>query len=164
MTEKMESFRYYPPSTKAAVIFLIVAAVILVLAVVYVTVPGLDPNVHPANPAAAISTLRTISSTQELYKSRTGVYGNLHDLYDYFGEEEVNPALVKATDPERQKSGYYFRLAAEKDKWSCAAIPAVPGYTGERSFFIDEVGIIRWAPCEKEGDPPAGPDSQELNP
>jgi type IV pilus assembly protein PilE len=116
---------------------LIVVAVIAIIAAV--AVPNLQSSKKAANEAAAIAHLRTWTSAQELYFQRHQVYaGNEQDL--------VNEGLVGNPDPEQ--SGYVFALAgggAGTIEWSGTATPQQEGVTGDRYFYIDQTGVIRWA-------------------
>jgi predicted RNA-binding Zn-ribbon protein involved in translation (DUF1610 family) len=118
---------------------------------------------RPANEASAISVLRTLSSAQELYCTRYGYYATLPQLAN---ANMIDTVLANATTPQRAKYGYYFQLtlvfkaagvSVTQTGWQCTALPAEPGVTGTRSFFIDETGVIYFAPCESSSDPPASP-------
>lgn len=111
--------------------------------------------------ALAIAHLRTIASAQEIYHGRNKKYGASNELLK---AHMISKALAEATVPEKAVNGYSFQIALTGDGWSCTAIPVYPGKTATRSFFSDETGVIRWAPCEKEDDLPAGPESPELEP
>ncbi|MHC4660843.1 MAG: hypothetical protein ACYS8W_04080 [Planctomycetota bacterium] len=93
--------------------------------------------------AAVIASLRTLSSTQEQYYSRFGKYGTLTQLST---EQYIDPVLGSGI-----KSGYIFRVRVGQDAWSCIAVPATPGVTGMRGFFVDQTGVLRYTP---NGTPP----------
>ncbi len=116
---------------------LIVVAVIGIIAAL--ALPNLQSSKKAANEAAAIAHLRTWTSAQELYFQRHQVYaGNEQDL--------VAEGLVGNPDPEQ--SGYVFALAgggAGTIEWSGTASPQEVGITGDRFFYIDHTGVIRWA-------------------
>jgi hypothetical protein len=136
--------------------FIILGALILFI-IFAIVIPNLDSRA--SNPAAAISTLRTLSSAQELYNTRWKRYANLAELYR---ANMIGELLGKATNPEHAKSGYYFRMSLTEDSWSCVAIPVYPGSSGGRSFFIDETGEIREEPCMSKNDPRANKKSPTL--
>jgi type IV pilus assembly protein PilA len=113
---------------------LIVMAVIAIIAAV--AVPNLLTAKKAANEAAAIAYIRNWSSAQEIYLT-------LHQTYANANDQLVADGLVTAADPSRL--GYTFQLnAATARQWSGTAAPAEPGVTGDRYFFLDESGVIRW--------------------
>jgi hypothetical protein len=138
---------------------LIIVLALAALVLVFIPRMGPPPRWHTSE-ALAISTLRTISSAQELYKTRFERYASLSEL----GKAKmIDRVLVEAASPEHPKTGYYFILKHGGSNWSCIALPVRPGDSGNRSFHIDETGRIRFEKCESEQDRPAGPDSPELN-
>jgi ribosomal protein S27E len=105
-----------------------------------------------ANEASAISALRTLSSCQALHVTR---YGNYATMSQLAGLGFIDPSLARATSPFGAKSGYYFTITVSQNGWDCTAMPAKPGETGCRSFYIATDGVIYHAPCLSENDPPA---------
>ena len=43
-------------------------------------------------------------------------------------------------------TGYTYTLTGTATTSSATATPVVPRVTGDRSFFVDETGVIRWEP------------------
>ncbi|MFZ0429820.1 MAG: prepilin-type N-terminal cleavage/methylation domain-containing protein [Acidobacteriota bacterium] len=115
---------------------LIVMAVIAIIAAV--AVPNLLTAKKAANEAAAIAYVRTWSSAQEIYLT-------LHQSYATSNDQLVADGLVTEADPSRL--GYMFVLSDEGNSlaWSGTAAPAENGVTGDRFFFLDQTGVIRWA-------------------
>lgn len=138
--------------------YLLPPLVIIVLIIVWMIDLYVNPKCNYES--GAIANLRTISSAEELYKTRNGRYCSLADLYTL--GVYIDESLSQATCPRQAKAGYYFTLTVGNGKWSCTAIPTRPGKTATRSFYIDQTGAIYWAVCESEDDPPAGPDSKLL--
>ncbi len=100
---------------------------------------------RPVNGAvSAISALRTISSVQELYKTRHGCYG---DYFNLQGVKYIDPALAGA-DPDhplhRDKSGYNIDISvsAGNTDWCAFAYPGIWGKGRERNFKITGDGVI----------------------
>jgi hypothetical protein len=112
------------------------------------------------NETSAVAALRTIGSAQHLYHARYKTYTTLDLLH---AAHAIRPELAKATTPEGAKDGYYFRVTPGDDQWSGVALPAQPGKTGKRSFYMDHMAVVRQAKCESAADPPAGPGSPELD-
>ncbi|MHC4664113.1 MAG: type IV pilin protein [Planctomycetota bacterium] len=123
---------------------MIVVAIIAIIAAI--AIPSLLTARKAAHEASAIASLRTVSSTQEQYHSRFGAYGDLSQL---LAEQYIDPALGSGT-----KSGYSFSIvSADADTWACVAVPTTPGTTGDRGFYVDQVGVIRFTP---DGSAPNG--------
>jgi prepilin-type N-terminal cleavage/methylation domain-containing protein len=123
---------------------LIVIAVIAILAAI--AIPNLLSSRKAANESSAISSVRTLVTAEETYRSRYGSYGDLSDL--------TTKKLVDSTlaDTTNGKSG--FKFTATKDttspmsKYAITADPVTAGTTGDRSFKADETGVIQAAPNE----------------
>jgi len=104
-----------------------------------------------ANEQSAISTVRNIASYQFTYYVITAsppAYAP--DL----------TALAKGGHLGREvastggRDGYRFTTQGGANQFTVNADPLIPGKTGERHFFADESGVIRWS---REG--PAGAES-----
>lgn len=129
---------------------LIVVAVIAIIAAI--AVPNLLSSKKAANEAAAIAHIRTWSSAQEIYLTRHGIYASSE-------EELVADGLVGTPDPEQL--GYVFSIdnpSGLRDRWWGSARPQEPGVSGDRYFYIDQTGAIRWS---REG--PATAESPPLD-
>ena len=141
----------------------LLAIPVIVIAVILLAVylpPLFESGPSPANEAAAISALRTLSSAQELFNTRYGTYGDMDGLYQ---ANMIDVRTAQATEDGVPKSGYVFIVQfSGSSSWTGIALPADPGVTGSRSFFIDETGVIRAETCESWNDQPAGPNSPPL--
>jgi type II secretory pathway pseudopilin PulG/ribosomal protein L40E len=148
--------RYQAPPKRTStclVVILVGIAVLVFLGVISaIAIPSLVESKLAANEASAISCLRVISSSQELFYTRYDRYGTLNELETM---NIIDPALAAATRPGKARRGYYYRLTAGHNEWSCTAMPAEPGKTGARSFFINDVGVIYYRSCTSRSDPPA---------
>lgn len=105
-----------------------------------------------ANESSAISTLRAISDAQDTYQSKTAL-----DIdRDGVGEFASLDMLTNATPPyidellgSGTRSGYHFHVittgVADSDEvtWWATAYPVTHGKTGNRTFYIDETGVVR---------------------
>jgi hypothetical protein len=113
---------------------------------------------------SSISALRTLSSAQELYKTRTGCYGDYSNLNDGKGNKYIDVALARA-DPDHPKAlpkaGCWVDISVNADKtdWCAIARPAVWGdanvvwegeYWGSRNYLVTSDGVIYWN-MEKDG-------------
>lgn len=122
-------------------------AVISIIAAI--AVPNLLTAKKAANEAAAIAYIRNWSSAQEIYLT-------LHQTYATSNDQLVGDGLVTPADPSRL--GYTFALdgSGNARNWAGTAAPAEPGVTGDRHFFIDQSGVIRWvrgAPADASSPP-----------
>ncbi len=116
---------------------MIVIAVIAIIAAL--AVPSLISSKKAAFEVAAIAYIRTWSSAQEIYY-------NLHSCYANDDEQLLAAGLIGNPDPDRM--GYNFSLdnpAGSRTQWWGTASPSNPGVTGDRYFFIDQSGLIRWS-------------------
>jgi hypothetical protein len=127
-------------------IVLIVVAVVVVIAIGVPTV--MQHRRPPGGRASAISCLRTLSSAQDHYKTRTGKYGDYLNLWDARNNHKyIDPALSKA-DPDHpqhfDKAGYNIDISVNADNtdWCCIATPGTWGVDGERNFKVTSDGTI----------------------
>ena len=114
---------------------LIAVLIISILAVA--TIPNLTASRVASNESSAISSLRVLHSVNENYRSRFGTYGS--NLGDLAKAGYIDSALGSGT-----RSGYDFSLTGLTATWGCTADPVSRGETGERCFFIDTSGVIRF--------------------
>ena len=116
---------------------MIVVSIIAIIAAI--AIPSLLAARIAGNEASVISSLRTMGTVQEQHRTRFGVYAaTLADL-GAFGY--VDSVLAAG-----QKSGYDFVTPSNtgNTSWSYNAQPTVTGNTGDRFFFIDQSGVIRF--------------------
>jgi len=109
-----------------------------------IAIPNLIEARKHGNEAAAIGALKTISTSQMLYregdKDADGEldYGTLTELGQH--------GLIDSVLAGGTKQGYFFEVRVSPDNpefdWMAVANPAVPGTTGSRAFATDSAGII----------------------
>ncbi len=120
---------------------LIVIAIILIIAAI--AIPNLMRARRAANEASAVASIRTILNCQLLYLSTRGKFTSLSGLTEDGCLDEV---LGSGT-----KSGYKFTSSPgeiESQQFTATAIPVIntgSTATGDRTFFIDENQVIRFA-------------------
>ena len=128
---------------------MIVVAIIALLAAI--AIPNLLRARLNANETAAIGALHTIYSVCTSFHGQNYVAGtsthrypaNLAELGVAFnapGPAYIDPVLETGT-----KQGYTFTFAGTPNAYTCIAAPVTVNVTGERSFFVDESGVIRFA-------------------
>ena len=114
---------------------MIVVAIIAIIAAI--AIPSLLNARKAGNEASAISSMRTLTTVNEQYRTRFSEYSPaLSDL--------ENAGYIDSVLGAGAKSGYDFTyFAPTANTWNCTAEPADLGTTGDRSFFVDQTGVIR---------------------
>jgi Tfp pilus assembly protein PilE len=128
-------------------------AVTAILIISAIAIPILLRSKMAANEASALGTLRTVNFSCAAYswKWGTGYPVSLSNLGPSKPATAVAADLVDSSAAGRTKSGYEFTYvsgAPAKGKISTYMInanPEVPGQTGERYFFTDQSGVIRYS-------------------
>jgi type IV pilus assembly protein PilA len=125
---------------------MIVVAIIAIIAAI--AIPSLLNARKAGNEASAISSLRTLVTVNEQYRTRFQFYAaSLAALQD--------KGYIDSVLGSGLKSGYNFESyagggAGTPNTWSVNANPganrANEGVTGDRSFFTDQSGVIRFDP------------------
>ena len=130
---------------------LIVVAIILIIAAI--AIPNLLKARISANESSAVGTVRTISTATVQYSAQCpnlGFPANVTVLGpgpgDCTGAGIIDAVLVTNT-----KSGYNFAYAAGAANaagvittYTYNANPINRGITGQRSFYLDQTGVIRY--------------------
>lgn len=120
---------------------MIVIAIIAIIAAI--AIPNLVAARKHGNEASAIGSLRTIVSSQAIFKERStgNVFGALSDL--------GNAGLIDDRLSSGLKQGYTFGVIPDTNNpeylFTAFAEPAIPQNTGDRSFFVDQTGVIRFS-------------------
>ncbi|MEM7232187.1 MAG: prepilin-type N-terminal cleavage/methylation domain-containing protein, partial [Planctomycetota bacterium] len=106
---------------------MIVVAIIAIIAAI--AIPSLLNARKAGNEASAISSLRTLTTVNEQYRTRFQSYaGTLPNLS---AENYIDGVLGTGV-----KSGYTFTYASAQNTWTCVSSPDDPGTTGDRYFFV----------------------------
>jgi type IV pilus assembly protein PilA len=129
---------------------LIVVAIILIIAAI--AIPNLLRARIAANEASAVGSIRTINTSEVTYNSTYQAgYGTLAQL----GPGAACPVpptaatacLIDSVLSGGTKSGYLFAAAPAgvgNATYTTTADPVTVGTTGNRHFFSDESGVIRF--------------------
>lgn len=119
---------------------MIVVAIIAIIAAI--AIPNLLRSRIAANEAAAIGALRTLSSAEENYRNNggTNLYGTLAELTG------ATPPYIDSALGSGISRGYTVALvgAPDANSYGATAVPNAVGTTGNRGFFIDASGVIRF--------------------
>jgi prepilin-type N-terminal cleavage/methylation domain-containing protein len=115
---------------------MIVVAIIAIIAAI--AIPSLLNARKAGNEASAVSSLRTLSTVNEQYRTRFQQYSA--SLANLQAQGYIDTVLGAGA-----KSGYNFTyvVGAPPVTWVCNADPTVAGTTGDRGFFVNESGVIR---------------------
>ena len=147
---------------------LIVVAIILIIAAI--AIPNLLRAKIAANEASAVGSMRTIVTSEVAYASAgwtnssgqpIGFSALLGDLGGTNCSSApptatntclIDPVLSGATASGTPKSGYYFTYtpsgSPNHTAFTLSGAPAAPQQTGNRYFFADASGVIRFNPSQ----------------
>ena len=106
--------------------------------IVTLALPGLATAKRRANETSAITSLRTISSAQSQHRVRNGTFTDLPTL------EGIG--FLDQNFSNGEKSGYVFEnaQAPTTSAWAMRANPITIGVTGDRHYYVDTSGVIRY--------------------
>ena len=135
---------------------LIVVAIILIIAAI--AIPNLLRSRMAANEASAVGSLRTINTSEVTYASTYPDVGFSADLPSLGGTPGTTPTSAQALLLDQvlaagTKSGYVFGYTVGAGGgtstnpyvgYSVTALPVATGQSGQRSFFTDQSGVIRY--------------------
>ncbi|MFH1691619.1 MAG: prepilin-type N-terminal cleavage/methylation domain-containing protein [Candidatus Omnitrophota bacterium] len=116
---------------------MIVVAIIVLLS--GIAIPNLLRARLHANEASAIATLKAVRAAAEMY--RIAHSPDYPKYFTYFFND--TPPYLDDSLQDMNKSGYSFRWRGLLARYDCIAIPQVENVTGQRSFYLDESGVIR---------------------
>jgi type IV pilus assembly protein PilA len=138
---------------------LIVVAIILIIAAI--AIPNLMRSRMAANESSAVGSVRTINTAEVSYAAAFPDTGYAVDLVSLGGAiGGCQPGTVATTgaacyiDPTLAagaKSGYNFTAvgaavsATVNNTYAVTAVPQGIGTTGNRGFFSDQSGVIRYS-------------------
>jgi type IV pilus assembly protein PilA len=120
---------------------LIVVAIIGIIAAI--AVPNLLASRRAANEAAAVSTVRTITSALEAYRAAYGGGSKVTDLDGLVELKLVDVTVGAATVVEKARSGYIYNvITTDSDTDFCVGAAPATANTGSRNFSADRPGVI----------------------
>jgi len=131
---------------------LIVVAIILIIAAI--AIPNLLRSKMSANEASAVGSLRTINTACVSYSTTygTGYPVALANLGPAAIATAATADLIDSVLAAGTKSGYIFTyasgapVAGQVTTYTNNANPVTIGTTGQRGFFTDQSGVIRFDP------------------
>ena len=139
---------------------LIVVAIILIIAAI--AIPNLLHSRMAANESSAVGSMRTITTSETAYSTTYPNTGYSPSLGALGGAAPcaaasaaaaclIDNILAGATTAATAKNGYYFTYTAGAavggtvNTYTNVALPSVAGTTGQRGFYTDQSGVIRYA-------------------
>ena len=129
---------------------MIVVAIIAIIAAI--AIPNLLRARLASNESSAIGALRTISSAESSFQSSTGTDADtdgVGEYGDFIQLSNATPPYVDEVLGGGTKSGFFFTItttAVVNDNevlWEATAYPVSYGRSGNRSFYVDESGVLR---------------------
>jgi prepilin-type N-terminal cleavage/methylation domain-containing protein len=132
---------------------LIVVAIILIIAAI--AIPNLLRSRMAANEASAVGSLRTINTAEVTYATSYPTEGFAAALTNLGGAAPCGPATIataclidEVLSATGTKSGYTFLAPGvapiPRVQYSATGTPIAVGTSGQRSFFTDQSGVIRY--------------------
>ncbi len=119
-----------------------VTAVLALLA--GMAVPHLQRIKITSQEKVALASLRTIFSAQATHHARFQLYGDMNALVS---NEFLDDSLASGS-----KSGYSYTIGSvDASQFTAVAVPIEQGVSGEKGFYIDATGVIRFT---DDGSPP----------
>ena len=129
---------------------LIVVAIILIIAAI--AIPNLLKSKMAANESSAVGSLRTINTGEVTYAAGCPNIGYSSSLVELNAGANCASGLniIDSVLSTGSKSGYTFAYAGAPDAtglintYTITAVPGVVGTTGQRGFFSNQTGVIRY--------------------
>ena len=124
---------------------MIVIAIIAIIAAI--AIPNLIEARKGGNESAAIGALRTISTAQSLFREGDKDGNGTFDYATSTAQLFSNGNLIDSVLGAGTKQGYVFTVRSPDRAfvWSAQADPVTVRKTGDRYFFVDESGVIRFS-------------------
>jgi len=130
---------------------LIVVAIILIIAAI--AIPNLLRSRMAANEASAVGSLRTLNTAAVTYSSTypaNGYPATLAALGTTAGATSASADLIDSVLASGTKSGYGFTFTGgtglPSNGYSIVGDPVNRGTSGQRGFYTDQSGVIRYNP------------------
>ncbi len=130
---------------------LIVVAIILIIAAI--AIPNLLRSRIAANESSAVGSIRSINTAEVTYASTypdAGFATSLGPLGPISGSTPTSAnaglldGVLGCSTNNCKKSGYQFALSGTNTAYMVNGDPITPGQSGQRYFFSDGSGVIRF--------------------
>ena len=129
---------------------LIVVAIILIIAAI--AIPNLLKARISANESSAVGSLRTLNTANVQYSAQCPNLGFPAALANIGGVagDCTGAGIIDSVLQSGTKSGYTFVYTngggAPVTTYTITANPITAGVTGQRGFFTDQTGVLRYSP------------------
>ncbi len=117
---------------------MIVVAIIAIIAAI--AIPNLLRSRIQSNESAAVGNLRTVVGAQTAHQAANFSYATT-----WAELTGATPPFLDGVWEATPKSGYSFTLGGTVNNFICNADPVEVGVTGNKGFFTDSSGVIRYA-------------------
>ena len=130
---------------------LIVVAIILIIAAI--AIPNLLKSKMAANEAAAVESLRTLHTGETTYSATCPSVGYSASLAELNTGAicQAGAGIIDNVLSTGTKSGYQYTYTpgaaaanGTVNSYTTTALPLTVGVTGQRGFFIDQTGVVRY--------------------
>jgi len=130
--------------------------ILLVVAIIGILSAIAIPNyLYPrmrTNESLAVRDLQHIATSANVYNTANGRFpSNLAALAN------DTPPYIDSILGSGEKAGYRFALTGETNAFTATTMPETYNITGERSYFVDQTGVVRWT--DQEATPTASDES-----
>lgn len=119
---------------------MIVVAIIAIIAAI--AIPNLLRSRMQTNMSAAVSNLRAINGAQTAFSSANSRYAA---TFAELTTPTSGPPFLDGQWDATPKSGYIFVMGGANSTYTANADPETMDTTGDRGFFTDQSGVIRFA-------------------
>ena len=141
---------------------LIVVAIIGILAAI--AVPNLLASRRAANEASAISTTRSLSTAEEVYRTTDGNGTTFADMSQLATLGMIDGNLASATTVASAKSGYIYVITLSSGSQSfCAGAAPARAISGTRNFSTDDPHVVYVHPLDVANPPTSTAGGTPLN-
>ena len=129
---------------------MIVVSIIAIIAAI--AIPALLSSKLAANESTAIGSLRTLANAEATFQASTTTDTDTDGTGEFASLAQLSSALPAFIDDSLgsgQKSGYSFTVTTtgvtntDEIMWNATAFPIGKGQSGNRTFYIDESGVLR---------------------
>lgn len=129
---------------------MIVVAVLVII--VSIAVPSLIRSKMAANEASAIGALRTLTSAEVNFQAVCAVDADSDGIGEYGSFSQLSaagPAYIDDSLGSGAKAGYFFMITTsgvaslDEIMWDATAYPISKSRTANKTFYIDESGVLR---------------------
>ena len=120
----------------------LLVVVIIIGVIAAIAISNLSQTKGAANEASAISSIRNLMTSQYTYATTKGGGKYASDL-----SVLESAGLIDAVLGGGNKDGYSFGVVSTGGAvmFTATANPVSPGFSGNRYFFVDESGVIRFS-------------------